>query len=109
MAADRLASGGEFNLSDPVDSFVEAVLGRVLHPSSLFSGLSRRGDFPSPLLFALVCHEVAAILGGLLALASGNQGGFRRVHHARARGRDGGSRSVRCVGQLSFLTRLVSE
>lgn len=75
MAADRLASGGEFNLSGPVDSFVEAVLGRVPHPSSLFSGLSRRGDFPSPLLFALVCHEVAAILGGLLALASGNQGG----------------------------------
>lgn len=76
MAADRLASGGEFNLSGPVDSFVEAVLGRVPHPSSLFSGLSRRGDFPSPLLFALVCHEVAAILGGLLALASGNQGGL---------------------------------
>jgi hypothetical protein len=55
-----VAAGGEFNYTDPVQSFIRGIL--------------RRGDFINPLIFAIICYEVSAILGGLIALALGAQG-----------------------------------
>ncbi len=60
--------GGDYDLSNPVNSFVE-VVGRVARsPTEFFSSIPRRGNFLAPLVFALICTEISAILGGLLRL-----------------------------------------
>jgi hypothetical protein len=55
------ASGGEFDYSDPVQGVVTA-------PVGFFRSIRREGDFVNPLIFAIICYEVSAILGGLLSL-----------------------------------------
>jgi hypothetical protein len=62
------ASGGEFDYSDPVQSFINAVRGVVTAPVGFFRSIRREGDFVNPLIFAIICYEVSAILGGLLSL-----------------------------------------
>jgi hypothetical protein len=62
------ASGGEFDYSDPVQSFISAVRGVVTAPVGFFRSIRREGDFVNPLIFAIICYEVSAILGGLLSL-----------------------------------------
>ena len=61
-------SSGEFDYSDPVQSFINAVRGVVTAPVDFFRGIRREGDFVNPLIFALICYEVSAILSGLLGL-----------------------------------------
>jgi hypothetical protein len=70
------ASGGEFNLGDPVQSFINAVRNVVTAPAGFFRGIRREGDFVNPLLFGIICYEISAILGGLLGLlgVSGGRG-----------------------------------
>ena len=65
----RRTSGGEYDLSNPVGSFVDVVRRVVLQPARFFAELPRRGSLLNPLLFALICTEIAAILGGVLHLA----------------------------------------
>ncbi len=69
-----VAAGAEFRYTDPVQTFISTVQGVVLQPASFFGGILRRGDFINPLIFALICYEVSAILGGLIGLAFGNRG-----------------------------------
>src|SRR5215203_3040824 len=45
--------------------------GSFSKPVSFFAGLPRSGNFINPLVFALICYEISAILGGLLGLAGG--------------------------------------
>ena len=65
----RRTSGGDYDLSNPVESFVDVVRRVVLQPVGFFAGLSRRGSLLNPLVFALICTEIAAILGGILSWA----------------------------------------
>src|ERR687885_2702208 len=65
----RRTSGGGYDLSDPVGSFVDVVRRVVLQPVGFFAGLPRGGSLLNPLIFALICTEIAAILGGILSLA----------------------------------------
>ena len=69
-----VAAGAEFRYTDPVQTFISTVRGVVLQPASFFGGILRQGDFINPLIFALICYEVSAILGGLIGLAFGNRG-----------------------------------
>jgi hypothetical protein len=69
-----VAAGAEFNYQDPVQSFISTVQRVVLQPADYYRGILRRGDFLNPLIFAIICYEVSAILGGLIALAFGNRG-----------------------------------
>jgi hypothetical protein len=62
------ASGREFDYTDPVQSFINAVRSVVTAPVDFFRGIRRQGDFVNPLLFAIICYEVSAILSGLLGL-----------------------------------------
>src|SRR5215212_5154948 len=78
--------GGDYDLSNPVNSFVE-VVGRVVRsPTEFFSSIPRRGNLLAPLVFALICTEISTILGGLLRL----------VWRTRAAG------GVRFAGSYSF-------
>jgi hypothetical protein len=75
------AAGGEFNYTDPVQSFISTVQRVVLQPVDFYRGILRRGDFINPLIFAIICYEVFTILSGILALAGIGQpqqgfGGF---------------------------------
>ena len=79
-------TGGDYDLSDPVNSFVDVVRRVVLQPAAFFAGLPRRGSLLNPLVFALICTEISVILVGLLTFvdvpggalwlfgAQGNQG-----------------------------------
>ena len=60
--------GGEFNLQDPINSFVGTVRALVLDPVGFFRGIARRGDFVNPLIFAAICTLISALLGGLINL-----------------------------------------
>jgi hypothetical protein len=60
--------GGEFNRSDPVNSFIGTVRNLVLDPIGFFRGIPRRGDFVNPLIFALICAVIYALLGGILGV-----------------------------------------
>ncbi len=86
MASRTTTSGGEYDLSNPVNSFADVVKRMVLQPSAFFAGLPRQGSFLNPLVFALICTEISVLLVGLLGLvdvpggpntligASGDQG-----------------------------------
>ncbi len=69
-----VAAGGEFNYQDPVQSFISTVQRVVLQSVDFYRGIQRQGDFVNPLIFAIICYEVSAILGGIIALALGAQG-----------------------------------
>ena len=62
-------SGADYDLSNPVESFADLVRRVVLQPVGFFAGLPRLGSLLNPLIFALICTEIAAILGGILSLA----------------------------------------
>ena len=71
------APGGEFDYRDPVQSFVNTVRNVVTVPGGFFHGLIGHGDLVNPLIFAIICYEISAFLGGLLALVGvGGQRGF---------------------------------
>src|ERR671916_1893118 len=65
----RSEAGVEFNLSNPVNSFLDVVRRVVLQPVRFFAGLPRSGVLLSPLLFALICIVISAILSAVLVLA----------------------------------------
>ena len=69
-----VAAGTEFRYTDPVQTFIGTVQGIIMQPVDFFRGILRQGDFVNPLIFALICYEVSAILGGILALAFGARG-----------------------------------
>jgi hypothetical protein len=62
------AAAAEFRYTDPVQTFIATVQAVVLRPVEFFRGILRQGDLINPLIFALICYEVSAILGGLLRL-----------------------------------------
>jgi hypothetical protein len=86
MASRTTTSGGDYDLSDPISSFVDVVRRVVFQPPAFFRELPRQGSLLNPLVFALICIEISVILVGLLSLldipgginwlfgARGNQG-----------------------------------
>ena len=70
------ASGGEFNYTELVPSFVQTVREVFFNPVSFFRGIRRQGDFLNPLLFAIICAVISGLLAGiiglLISLATGN-------------------------------------
>ena len=58
--------GGEFNLQDPVNSFIGTVRSLVLNPVGFFRGIPRQGNFVNPLVFVVICALVNGILGGII-------------------------------------------
>src|SRR5215216_3609500 len=67
MTSRTTTSRGDYDLSDPVNSFVEVVRRVALQPTTFFADLPRQGSFLGPLVFALICIEISAVLVGLLA------------------------------------------
>jgi hypothetical protein len=70
----RSTSRGDYDLSNPVGSFVDTVRRVVLQPVGFFARLPRSGSLLNPLIFALICTEVSVILGGILRLAGVGEG-----------------------------------
>ena len=68
MGVGRSASGGEYDLSNPVGSFGEVVRRVVLQPVRYFAGIPRSGPLLNPLVFAVICLEISAILSALMVL-----------------------------------------
>jgi hypothetical protein len=58
----------EFDLSDPLSSFVDVLRRLVLHPGLFFAGIPRREGLRNPFLFALICIVVGAVLNGVVEL-----------------------------------------
>ena len=74
--ASGSAAAVEFRYTDPVQTFIATVQAVVLRPVDFFRGILRQGDLINPLIFAIICYEISAILGGLLSLIgiSGSRG-----------------------------------
>ena len=70
----RSTPGGDYDLSNPLESFADTVRRVVLQPVGFFAGLPRSGSLLNPLIFALICTEISAILGGILRLAGVGEG-----------------------------------
>ncbi|MDP9488416.1 MAG: YIP1 family protein [Actinomycetota bacterium] len=68
MDVGRSASGGEYDLSNPVNSFVDVARSVVLGPARFFAGLPRSANLINPLVFALICIVISALLSGLMVL-----------------------------------------
>lgn len=60
------SAGGEFDYTDPIQSFVRTVREVLTRPSLFFAGIRRQGDFVNPLVFAVLCSLFFAIFGGFL-------------------------------------------
>jgi hypothetical protein len=60
------AGATEFTYTDPVPSLIDTVRSVVLAPADFFRGIRRQGDFLNPLVFALICASVGAVLGGII-------------------------------------------
>ena len=73
MGVGRSASGGEYDLSNPVNSFGDVVRRVFLQPVRFFAGMPRSGALLNPLIFAVVCIEISALLSALLVLAGVQQ------------------------------------
>ncbi len=69
----RPEAGGGFDLANPVNSFLEVVRQVVLQPVRFFAGLPPSGTLLNPLLFALICIVISAILSAVLVLAGVQQ------------------------------------
>lgn len=77
----------EFNLGNPLQSFLGTVRGVLMHPAGFFRGMARSGDFLNPIVFSVICYlvyfvldEIAGlVVGGILAAAFDNlqQFGFQ--------------------------------
>jgi hypothetical protein len=65
--------GGEYDLSDPINSFGDVVRRAVLQPVRFIAGVPRSGSLLNPLVFALVCVVISAILSAILVLAGVQQ------------------------------------
>ena len=70
----RSTSGGDYDLSNPLESFADTVRRVVLQPVGFFAALPRSGSLLNPLIFALICTVISAILGGILRLAGVGEG-----------------------------------
>ena len=70
----RSTPGGDYNLSNPLESFADTVRRVVLQPVGFFAGLPQSGSLLNPLIFALICTEISPILGGILRLAGVGEG-----------------------------------
>src|SRR5215204_4269365 len=82
MASTTTSSGGDYDLSDPLNSFVDVVRRVVFQPTAFFVVLPRQGSLLGPLVFALICIEVSVILVGLLTFL-GTPGGVTWLFGAR--------------------------
>ena len=82
MTSRTTTSGGDYDLSDPVGSFVDVVRRVAFRPAAFFAGLPRQGSLLSPLVFALICIEVSVILVGLLTFL-GVPGGITSLFGVR--------------------------
>jgi hypothetical protein len=62
------SGSGDYNLSDPVGSFVSTAREIVLNPVGFFRSVPRQGGFVPPLAFAVICAVISGLLGGILGL-----------------------------------------
>ena len=62
------SAGGEFDLSNPVNSFVWTVRSLLSGPAAFFRGMPRNAGLKNPLAFAVICSLIAAAPAALLVL-----------------------------------------
>lgn len=60
------SGGAEFNLSDPVGSFISTVRNVLFNPVGFFRAVPRRGNFVNPLIFAAICALISGLLSGII-------------------------------------------
>lgn len=77
----RMSGGetsGDFNLGDPVQSFIQTTRGVLLSPGAFFRSILRQGNFVAPLVYAVICSVIAGILtgfvGSMVGLINGTLG-----------------------------------
>jgi hypothetical protein len=62
------ASGADFDYTQLVPSFIQTVREVLFNPVNFFRSIRREGDFLNPLIFAILCSLITAVIGGFLGL-----------------------------------------
>ena len=65
-----MSPGGGFDHTDPVQGFINTVRHLVTALVGFFRDIIGHRAFVNPLIFAIICYDIAAILHDLLALGS---------------------------------------
>lgn len=65
------AGGAEFDLSDPVASFIRTVRSLITAPAAFFRTMPKTGSLVNPLAFAIICSLIAALPAAVLVLLFG--------------------------------------
>lgn len=58
----------DYNLREPVGSFIDTVKALVPQPTAFFAGIPRDGGLRRPLAFALISIQISALLASILPL-----------------------------------------
>jgi hypothetical protein len=63
-----VSGGADFDYRDLVPSFIQTVREVLFNPVNFFRGIRKQGDYLNPLVFAIICSLITAIIGGFLGL-----------------------------------------
>jgi hypothetical protein len=70
-SASAGGASGEFNLSDPVGTFISTARGVILSPVGFFRGMQKSGNYVGPLVFTVICAVIGGLLTGIISFLSG--------------------------------------
>lgn len=62
------ASGGGYDLSDPVQSFLATARAVLLQPVDFFRGVTLRDSPINPIVFAAICATIGAVLAAIISV-----------------------------------------
>jgi hypothetical protein len=68
--------GRDFDLARPTESFVPTARAAAFQPRAFFAAVPRDSNYVPPLVFALICAEVSALLSGIIGIGSHGVGGL---------------------------------
>ena len=60
------ASGADFDYRQLVPSLIQTAREVILNPVNFFRSIRREGDFLNPLVFAIICALISAVLTGVI-------------------------------------------
>lgn len=66
--ADGGSGGGGYDLSDPVQSFIATARAVLLQPVDFFRGVTLRDSPINPIVFAVICATIGAVLTAIISV-----------------------------------------
>ena len=75
----RGVGGGDYDLSDPVQSYIRTAQEELTNPVGFFRSLPRQASLVPPLVFALISVEITVIIAGLVITLGNVFAGYQGI------------------------------